>query len=76
MSNLVNNALDWSTVSIILNPPLERGEVITFHFSLNRALPSILPDRKKLRISLCIFRIHDLENIQHDKTYHVEANKT
>ena len=75
-SNLLNNALDWSTGSIIPNPPLERGKVITSHFTLDRALPSVLPDHKKLRTNLRIFRIHDLENIQHDKTYHVEANKT
>ena len=75
-SNLLNNALDWSTGSIIPNPPLEWGKVITIHFTLDRALPSVLPDHKKLCINLRIFRIHDLENIQHEKTYHVEANKT
>ena len=76
MSNLLNNALDWSTGSIIPSPPLERGKVITSHFTLDRALPSVLPDHKKFQINVLICKMHDLEKIQQGNTYHVIANNT
>ena len=57
----------WSTGSTMPSPPNDFGLIRIPHATLALAASPWLLAHKKLRINLCIWLMHDLEKLQHER---------